>query len=229
MSAILKNRSAGGGNRTYVDFNGKEGNFIYVDRNTKQKLTFDQLDYAYPKKLEFKEDMFDGQPVYKAQLHLEGVEDGSHVVMTFKLGTFIGAKMLGLLNAATEKPEVPVRFNTGITREGEKLMNDDVATKDFVWVSARHEGAQETLKPKYDTEDGLLPKAIEVSLGGGKKALNMEPIDNVATALFAKVAERLASHAQRQIEQNSAPAEGDHADAADLPGTQEPALETPRG
>lgn len=229
MSAILKRR-AGGSNSVFVEFNGKTGSFVHSVGKGEEKVTsnYDQLDYAFVRKLGFKEDEFEGNPVYKGQIHLESKEDGSKVIATFKLGTFVGARILGLLNAAADKPETAIRFNTGSTKAGEKLVGGDVADKDFVWFSARLEGAAETLKPKFDTPDGLLPKAIEVSLGGGKKGLNMDPVNEVAEALFAKVVEKLTKHAEGEKEGNAVPAEsdGDHADAADL---REPeTADTPR-
>jgi hypothetical protein len=141
MSAILKKRS-GGGNAVFVDFNGKTGAFVHTQGTGDQKVVsnYDQLDYSYVRKLGFKEDEYEGKPVYKGQIHLESVEDGSKVIATFKLGTFVGARILGLLNAAADTPDVPVRFNAGLTKEGDKLLSGEAADKDFVWISARQEG-----------------------------------------------------------------------------------------
>jgi hypothetical protein len=226
VSSILKNPSGKG--RTYVEFNGKEGVFVHTDKDTKEKSTFSQIDYAHLQKIEYKKDHFDGQDIHKAQVHLKGAEDDSHVVLTFNMGTFAGARMLGLLNAAIGKPDVAVKWNTGATKAGEKLLNGDVADKDFVWVSLRQDGAQQTLKPKYDTPDGKLPEAIKVPIGGGKTALNMDPVNAVSEALFAKIAEKLGGVAQAEAEAHL-PAQ-DEADAADFAQHEaEAAADAPRG
>jgi hypothetical protein len=212
---ILK-KSTGGGNTTFVDFKGKKGVFQLTTGRGETRTTedFTTIDYAYLRKMTYKADTFEGQPVHKAQVFLEGKDDGSKVCMTFQLGTFVGDRILGLLNAAADTPEVPVRFNTGFTKAGDVMLSGDVATKDFVWIGARQDGAAETLKPKYDTPDGQLPKAKEVKING-KVLLNRDEIDPIVEKLFGDIVGKLKAHGQQQGHV-PVPADEDEAEATDM-------------
>ncbi|WP_321820917.1 MULTISPECIES: hypothetical protein [unclassified Burkholderia] len=232
MSAILKNRQSGPA-AVFVNLNGKEGKFVHSEGtgDAKARMTFDQIDYAFVRKLSFREDEYKGEPIPKGQLHLEGVEDGSRVIVSFRLDTNMGARMIGLLNAAADKPDTPVRFNLTTTKEGEKLLNDEIASKDIHHLSARQEGAQATLKPKYDTPDGNLPRAKEVKLNG-KTLYDRAEINDIVSGLFQKIVDKLKSPGETE---GAVPAEpGDHVDLDDIPGEDEREPETegagaPRG
>lgn len=222
MSVALKQRGGGGG-VTFVEFNGKTGTFVHRDSGSKEKTAFNQIENVHLEGLKFKEDEYQGEKIPKAQIYVRSADDNELICITANLQSLATTRLLALVNGAADNPGKPLTLNAMFTAKGDKLANGELASSDFVWVSAKQGG--EKVPFKFDTPDNVLPKLEKVRVNG-KEVTDMTPIYEIAADLFEKIGVKLNAASQTDA---PTPA-GEEVDPGDLPDA--PAARTgtaPRG
>ena len=209
-------KSSGNGNLTFVNLSGKRGAFEIKGKNDKGetivKESYDRLEGNVTKIEIAPSNLPEQENTFELKVR---TDDGSGAPVQFSmtLGTFLSAKMAGLLNAADVSK--PMTFMVGRVEKGQKL-GDTVADKEFPWVAIRQDG--EKLSPVYLNGATELPAPKEVKLNG-KVHKDMSEIDAITAEVLAGVKARVeALHAPS--EQDAAGDEGgiDPAEAARAAG-----------
>jgi len=122
------------------------------------------------------------------------------VVLSVTLGSYFGAKIAGLLNAADLSKPITIAANTVL--EGEK-MGSGVAKRDNVFPTMRQGADNARLVEVWANGATTLPDAGEVKVSG-KTLKDMTPVNDVVVATIAEVYAKFdALHPQ------DGPADGD--------------------
>jgi len=197
-------RNQGGGRVIFVDLKGKpinctspedagkHGALVVSNGKDQPKdvLPSNSAISGFITELDVHTGQHEGEEIHSLRVRLEDeTNQEPPVVLSFSLGSFFGAKIVGLLNAADLTKPVVIAANT--VRAGEKLGNG-TADKDHVFPTLRQDNQR--LAPTWVGVDGKataeLPAPKEVKING-KVVKDLEEVNNVVgetiKALYAKL------------------------------------------
>lgn len=197
-------RNSGGGKVIFVDLKGKVQDFIddqgkqrhgalvisHGKDQPKEVLPSNSAVSGFVTDIDVHTGSYEGEEINSLRVR---IEDENHeeppVVLSFALGSFFGAKLVGLLNAADLSKPLVIAANT--VKAGEKI-GDKVSEKDNVFPTMRQSDVR--LVASWVNADGQvlkeLPKPNEITVN--KKVIkDMEEINGIVgttiQALYAKV------------------------------------------
>jgi len=204
-------QNRGKGDVEFAKFNAKHGYFAQISDATnpdakknedsgKFELQHSSLNNVMLKKLTVKEDVYEGQTNYVAQMRFS--EEGeSDKIVSFNLGASSVAKLIGALNAADLSK--PMDISASVTPKGSAKIGDIVLDKpldkDLVSLSVFQD--KNYIRPFYglskeiDQETGEakpldLPKGEKVKVGN-KEVADTSARDALVTEVIVKIQEKL--------------------------------------
>lgn len=220
--AIKRNQGAGRG-VIFIDLKGKPQFFEDKDGNKKhgamvmagaekgapkEILPSNSSITGYVTDLDVHESQYQGDTITSLRIRIED-DQGQEppVVMSVTLGSYFGAKVVGLLNAADLTKPLAIIANT--VAEGDK-MGTGVATKDNVFPTMRQGADDARLVPVYAGGLLELPPATEVKVSG-KTLKDMTVVNDLVAATIGELYAKLEAIA----ESNKTPDHGDSIDPAE--------------
>ena len=161
-----------GGNATFAHISFKDG-VIYVGPKASRK------EYNFitgvPVGFKIKEDEYEGEAVFQAQLTLNDPKTNERYIVTFNAHSYKGGSIIGALNNWVENcvEGSEIRLNAWKFEKGTKMSNGTSAEKDITGVSVKC--GRETLTPQFSDGSNKLPEANHVKIGK-KEVLDMSAV-----------------------------------------------------
>lgn len=186
---------------TFANYNAKSGNFV-VAKKGEEKQYFSQLRDVRLKGVAIKEDEFEGQPVHKLRLTLEG--DGERAVVDFNMATYAAAKLAGCLIQAD--PGKPIGLLAQLKKAGSSYKKKDGTmseplASDFADIAVFQDGKAINLA------EGHQPPKTHKVLVGKKEVTDTTERDEWIVARVAELVAKTGSSSTAHHEAHEASSE----------------------